>query len=431
MTDLLSSSAPAGAVPAGKPSGPGLVAAAVAGVTAAGAVLLLTVALALAGWFAADAGRYGSTTDAVRVGADAWLMAHGAALRLPTTTVTVPPLGLTVLCLLSAYRAGRWARARSAPGPRDGAAFATVAVLATAYATTGLVVAVLAAHPVADVHPLRAAAGTTAVAVVAAGAGVLRRAGTARGAGAPTPGRMPPWLSGRLPGWLSGRLSGCLATARVAALATTGLLLAVGAALVAVALVLDFGTAATVLSRLGADGAGGLMYTLVGLAFVPNAVLLAVCYLLGPGFAVGTGTVVSPTAVVLGPVPAFPLLAALPADEVTPAWATWLVTTPVLVAFLAAFLAGRARPAGRADLTAAGGLLGGLLAAAVLALLVLLAGGAAGPGRMAHVGAPTGDVLLAAASALGGGGLLGGLVAGWRDRRRQRTAASTPGTGAG
>ena len=37
--------------------------------------------------------------------------------------------------------------------------------------------------------------------------------------------------------------------------------------LVAVALVLDFGTAATVLSRLHADGPGGLMYTVVGSAF--------------------------------------------------------------------------------------------------------------------------------------------------------------------
>ena len=41
------------------------------------------------------------------------------------------------------------------------------------------------------------------------------------------------------------------------------------------ALVADFGAAATVLSRLHADGAGGLMFTVVGLAFVPNAVLLA------------------------------------------------------------------------------------------------------------------------------------------------------------
>ena len=51
-------------------------------------------------------------------------------------------------------------------------------------------------------------------------------------------------------------------------------------------------------------------------------------YLLGPGFAVGTGTLVSPAAVVLGPVPAFPLLAALPADGPAPALDGALVALP-------------------------------------------------------------------------------------------------------
>jgi hypothetical protein len=43
-----------------------------------------------------------------------------------------------------------------------------------------------------------------------------------------------------------------------------------------------------------------------------------------------------------------------------------------------------------------------------------------GTGRMADIGAPTGEVLLLSLAALGGGGLLGGLVAtGWQRRSRQ------------
>ena len=69
---------------------------------------------------------------------------------------------------------------------------------------------------------------------------------------------------------------------------------------------LDLGTAATVLSRLHADGPGSALYTVVVAMLAPNAALLGGSYLLGPGFAVGTASIVSPTTVVLGPLPAFP-----------------------------------------------------------------------------------------------------------------------------
>ena len=55
----------------------------------------------------------------------------------------------------------------------------------------------------------------------------------------------------------------------------------------------------------------------------------------GPGFAVGTGTGVSPSGVVLGPLPAYPPFAALPAPGDAPGWASapavcrcWPVSSP-------------------------------------------------------------------------------------------------------
>jgi hypothetical protein len=54
---------------------------------------------------------------------------------------------------------------------------------------------------------------------------------------------------------------------------------------------------------------------------------------------------------------------------------------------------------------------------ALLAGAVALAGGAVGPGRMADVGAVPLDVLAAAVVALGGGGLVGGVLGTWRTRR--------------
>ena len=74
-----------------------------------------------------------------------------------------------------------------------------------------------------------------------------------------------------------------------------------------------FDDAATMTSSLHPSPSEAGLYALVNAAFVPNAALFAGSFLLGPGFAVGGATLVSPGAVVLGPLPVVPLLAALPA----------------------------------------------------------------------------------------------------------------------
>jgi hypothetical protein len=374
----------------------------------------VTAAVALAGWFAADAGRYGDTRDAMRVGADAWLLAHGAGLHLDTAEVTLLPLGITLLCLVVAYRAGRWAAATSSVGsaPEEfHTVLGGVGVQATVYAVVALVTAVLTSDPRAESDLLRALVGGFVLSLLAGGAGLLAGSGQAR----PLVTRMPAGLRAVLLG----------------SVATLLLMLAAGSFLVTGALVTDFGTAATVLSRLHADGPGGLMYTVVGVSFVPNAVVLGGTYLLGPGFAVGAGTLVSPTAVVLGPVPAFPLLAALPADGETPSWTTALMGVPVLLAAVAVVLVVRVVPVERFEVGAVRGLCAGVFAALLFTVLATLAGGSAGPGRMQDVGAETWGTFLAGAVSLGAGGLVGGVLATWRSRRRSRKELSKAGTAAG
>jgi hypothetical protein len=415
MTDLLRPAARRTSAAGGTATGrPVVLTAVVAGAMSAGSMLLVTMAAALAGWFAADAGRYGDTRDAMRVGADAWLLAHGADLHLDTATVTVLPLGLTLVCAYVTYRVGVWAGEAAAVDPAGdhlGVVLSAAGLQATVYAVVALLAAVLSIHPRAEADLVGALVGGFVLALLAGGAGLLAGTGQVR----PLLGRVSP------------RTRPVLAGAGAVVL----LMFAAGSVLVAGALVADFGTAATVLSRLHLDGPTGLSYTVVGLLFVPNASLLAGSYLLGPGFAVGAGTVVSPTAVMLGPVPAFPLLAALPDDGGTPAWTTALMGAPVLLALLGVVLAARFAPVERLDTGALTGLVAGLLAAVAFAGLVVLAGGAAGPGRMAEVGAPAWSTLLAAGVSFGGGGLLGGLLGVWRSRRRARAGASSGGGVAG
>jgi hypothetical protein len=206
------------------------------------------------------------------------------------------------------------------------------------------------------------------------------------------------------------------------------LVLAAGATLVVVALLLDLGEAANVLSRLHPDAAGAGLYTVVVAGVAPNAALLGSAYLLGPGFAVGTGTLVSPAMVVLGPVPAFPLLAALPRTGAGPAWATALVGVPVLLAVVAAALVVRRHPDTAYETGALRGLASGVIGGVLVALAVHVAGGSVGPGRMADVGAPFLDVLAAATVALGAGGLVGALAATWWQRRTGHHVADDDGS---
>jgi hypothetical protein len=378
-----------------------------AGVAAAGTVLLGCMALGLVGWFSSDAGTHGDTRDALRVGADAWLLGHGAHLELVGATITAVPLGLTLFCLYVAFRLGRWATQTSAPEDVAGTGLAAV-VLAGLYGVVAVITAVLASLPAAGLGSGRAFVGSFVVALLGGGAGLL--------AGAPAGLR----LRAHLPESLCAVVRG--------ALASVLLTFAAGAALVVAALLLDLGEAANVLSRLHTDPAGGALYTSVVAGVAPNAALLGSAYLLGPGFAVGTGTIVSPALVVLGPVPAFPLLAALPQQGPGPGWAAGMVAVPVLLGALAGALVVRRHPHPGYETGAGRGLAGGVLGGVVLSVLVHLAGGAVGPGRMAHVGAPFSEVLLIASVSLGGGGLLGGVLGTWRLRRRLAGADADPAT---
>jgi hypothetical protein len=393
MTGLLTS--PTSSRPAAEPDGqrPVVIGAALAGGFAAGAVLVGCMALALAAWFSADQGTHGTTRDALRIGSDAWLLAHGAHLDVGVATITMVPLGLTVLCGYVCFRLGRWAALTSAAEDLRALGLAAV-VMAAVYGLVGIVVALLASTQGAQPHLGLAFAGGFVVALLGGGPGLMTGAGHL------------PVLLDKVP-----------ETARAIAYAGAVAALAVfaaGGVLVAVSLLMDLGSAANVLSRLRADSSGGALYTLLVAGLAPNAALFGSSYLVGPGFAVGTGTVVSTSAVTLGPVPAFPLLAALPGDGPAPWWAMTLLAVPVLAGAVAGRLAARAHPTTGYDAAAIRGLAGGAAGGLLLGLAMAISGGAIGPGRMTDLGPGLLEPTIAAIVALGIGSALGALFAHWR-----------------
>ena len=345
--------------------------------------LATLAAVVLVAWVA-DAGPGSTGTDAVRAAADAWLLAHGGGLTVPAGHVRGIPLGLTVLAAVVLHRAGA-SLARTVEVPDLRAAGRAVAALAIPYGLVAAAVAKVAATGTAASSAPLAGFGALLLATLAGGRGVLRAAG------------LGPALARRLPPWLPsvGR----------AVVTGFGALLAAGLALLLVALVWHAGKVAELVGALQPGLVGGIVLLLGCAMLLPNGALWAVAYAAGPGFTVGAGTGVSPFGATLGPVPSFPLLAALPADG-TPAP---LVRAALVLPVLAGVLAGGCRrlpaatargggaavPTGRVARLAAYGLLAGVLVALVTAVLAVLAGGALGPGYLAAVG-PSGWQVAAA-----------------------------------
>ena len=400
MTDLLSRPAPGlgrTPEPARRPLG---TAGAMAGASAAAVSLVICMAVAVIGWFLADAGAHGDTTDALRVGADGWLLGHGARLTAGTTPIGLAPLGLTLVLVAVAFRCGRWASRPAEPPTNDRALASATAVAVAVYLTVLVVVLFTLASSGTNPSLPRALLGGLAVSGLGCGAGI--------GVGS---GRWAAWSTG-LPAWLRN-----IAAGGVAAVLVT---VAASAVLVAVALARSLNDASTLMTSLHLGAGDAVMMLGITALLAPNLVLYGAAYLLGPGFALGTGTVVSTTQVSLGALPAFPPLAARPANGTPPGWTAALMAVPPLAAAVGSALAQRRYSSVAWDSAALRGFGAGLAGALLLTVAVGLAGGPMGTGRMALVGAPVTEVMVTAVGGMSMGGMLGALVMAAVQRYRAR-----------
>lgn len=384
-------------VPPGSSVRPLSTAAAMAGAVAPLATLVVCLALALIGWFLADAGAHGDTTDALRAGADAWLLGHGAHLVLAGLPIGIVPLAITMLLVIGGFRGGLWAARTGGEISDDRALGVGVVTFAGAYVVVAVLVCVLASQAGATPGLGRTVLGALLIAVLAGGLGLA--IGT---------GRYDAWSS-LAPSWAR----------EVVVAAVTGalVLFAAGAALVAVSLLFSFNEASAVLTSLDLSPGDVLTYTVVTALVAPNLALLGSAYLLGPGFAVGTGTVVSPTSVSLGAIPAFPVLAALPEEGPTPGWLVVVFAVPVLAAAYGVASTGSTDTELAYDLAAIRGAAAGLGAGILITVAIALAGGPLGTGRLTEIGASSAEVLVFATGTMSVGGLLGGLARAWAQRR--------------
>lgn len=377
------------------------------GAAAALGPLLVCVAVGIIGWFASDAGAHGAPRDGMRMGALAWLTAHGSGITVQGVAVGVVPLGLTAVCAWSMWRLGhRVGDALSGHGPdadrisdgeRDLTVPMAVGLFFVGYAVVGVAVATLAASAETALSVPRVVCWSLAMSLVLAAPAIAIG-------------------SGRAAIWAT-FVPAVVRQGAATSIAVLTAFLTLSTVVVLTSLAFGLGEAATMMGRLHLGVGEGAVYALANAGFVPNATLFSGSFLLGPGFAVGGNTLVSPGAVVLGPLPLLALLAALPAAGAPAAWLAALVWLPPLVAAVATMWWQRRHPVLTWLEAALRGCGGGIVAGVAFGVLTSVAGGTAGPGRMRHVGPFVPDAFVAAITAFGLGGLVGALVMTWWQRR--------------
>jgi hypothetical protein len=339
-----------------------------------------------------------------RGAADIWLIGHGVDVTFtldPTTAtalgiagagapvrITIALLGFALLTLLLGVRAGERV---AETGHRALGELTALAVFAAASAVVTLTAVDAAARPSIWQGVLL----PTVVFGVGLFLGVLRegRERAPDAAGSSLRDRIADW---RPP------VRAAVAGALRAGAAAVALTILVSGVAVAVLIAVNYAQIIRLYEALHTEVVGGVALTAGELAFVPNLVIWAASWFVGPGFAIGAGSHDSPLGTALGPVPTIPLLGALPTGDLAFGFAGLLV--PVVAGFLAGAAtrpiltraldrAGAPHLPGLVATALGGGLFGGLL----LGLLAAVSSGAAGPGRFQQVGPDALAVGLAAA----------------------------------
>jgi len=387
---------------------------AIAACAAAGIGLVVLTMLVLAGWIAAPHAGLG-LTGVLRTAALLWLIGHHVGFALPSAgRIGMLPLGLVLLPGTLLWRAGRWVVRTGGVTRLRHVGYAGLA-LAVPYAMVAGALALASSSALATPSLPQAMVCSFLLALTA---GVLGGAHA-----------LAPWS--RLIALLPDRVRS-LTVGTAGALAV---LAVAGGLLAGVSLTLHLRQFTAVYGTLAPGAVGSGLLLLGQLAYVPNAVIWAISFTLGPGFAFGTGTVIGPTGSALGPIPTFPMLAALPSgvhSAVPPVLAVAVLAVPYLAGAFGGLLMARAAPVLALEAAPLWGFGCGMLTGSVLAVLAAFAGGPLGDGRLAAVGPSGWQVGVVTALQVGVAAAVTAGVANWlRFRSAPALAAEEPAAGHG
>ena len=328
-----------------------------------------------------------------RASADIWLVGHGvdlkmtldpvlaAAVNLPggdkPFLISIAPLSFSLLTILLGVRLGR-------KSFESGARFVGPLSAVATFGFFTILIALSAVHVNATPVMWMAVSFPTAIFALGVFIGARGEVGHSGGRAERVQQKVVGWATG-----LSSQVKAVLSASLRGGLITAALVIGASAVALSILIIANFASILGIYEGLQGGGGGSLILTAAQLMFMPNFVMWVVSWFIGTGFALGTGSSVSPVGTDLGLVPALPILGAMPTNDLAFGFLGLLV--PLLAAFLAAWFIRPAllRALGTEvsfrwiSLTVLGI---ALVAGILIGLLAWGSGGAAGPGRLAEVG---------------------------------------------
>ena len=295
---------------------------------------LVVLAPIVAVW--ATAGFQNNNFDALaRLGGQAWLLIHGVPLHLTTVageaaaqtesgTLSLIPLGLTLIPFLLAWRAGRRLARASYTDQLWQALLGSWLVYGGFGMATGFVCRT------DDVAIFLWFAGL--VPLIPFGLGMVVGARREAGSWSRLIGvDAVAWIArtSQHSRWAGSYLGSSIKAGFVALMAA----FTMSAALLAVDLFIHWDLVIAVYEGLDAGAMGGAVLTIAQLGFLPNLAVFALAWTSGSGFALGVGSQAGPLGTAVGPLPSIPVFAALPAGPLDYGFVALVV--PVLAGALA------------------------------------------------------------------------------------------------
>lgn len=365
------------------------------------------------------------------IAVDGWMLGHGVPLTLTldptlaqslslgesssTFVVDIALLGLGLITLLWGYRIGRRSGTRIYPVSTWFVAVGTLVALSFA------MVFFLPDHMVT--MELMDALVRPAL-FLAAGLALATWVGSRAPGGRVLEGALPDTVLAVMRTGVKTAGASVLGLVALASLAIAGLVL------------WSFGTMIVLYESLQPGVWGIITLSIAQLALLPTAIVWGAMWMVGPGFAVGTGALVSPLGTTVQAVPALPLLGIIPSAP--PMGAIMIVAVPLAVSFIAGVAATTMllgnnpgnlwRSVGDTEFhhqplvqILAASAVAGALGSFGGFLLASMTSGSAGPGRFQNVGADPAQIALWWGLEIFVGVLLG-LISGALGRRGQKVA---------
>ena len=332
-----------------------------------------------------------------RASADIWMMAHGTRLvvpagvfgaaQFPQFVVSMIPLGLSLVIAHLANRMGRRLTSAVELWPAWVAA-------ALVYGGISLLLSLVAYNKF--VYPV-AWQGTFFPPVfillfVIVGSLFGKRQAFGEAAALPEPAERV-WVRDFLERKFNNWHWAIRAVSAPAFRAGTGvvvILLAVSSVFIAIMMAVNWIQVIRLYEGLQVSFLGGVMITAGQMAILPNLVVFGASWFTGVGFQIGAGSLISPVATAVGPLPALPITSALPIGELS--FGMIAILVPLVGAFVATILIRRHADEIRFEFASAWsaaislGLSVALVAAIEMGILAALASGSAGPGRLETIG---------------------------------------------